>query len=165
MERGKGLSLNAWADHTTKANLRCFSPLDRQHTHHHMGTSTGCSSEFYWAKTHIGLCETSQKYKTLRCAIFQLQRQPHYLGPFSLLQVLQTNQEQSTAHAVLPLVKALPSVDTAQLNTTNYCGFCKIQAKIQQKFWGLKATFYRDRENRLMKAGRKSLNILTIIQT
>lgn len=103
MEKGKGLSLNAWANHTMKANWRCFSSLDRQCAHHQTSTSTGNSSVFYWAQTHMWLFETLQtQYKTLRYAIFQLQWQPHYLEPFSFLQVLQTNPEQSTEHAVLP---------------------------------------------------------------
>lgn len=40
--------------YTMKANL------DRQGAHHQTGTSTGSSSLFYWAKTHIWLFETSQ---------------------------------------------------------------------------------------------------------
>lgn len=156
MEKGKG------ADDTMKANLRCFSPSDRQSAHHQTGTSTGSSSVFYWAKTHIyavwdipstKMCHSSAAGTTT------------LLGASSSKCSKQIKNKALNMHCC-PLLKALPSLNTTQLITTNHCGSCKIQVKIQQKFWGLKEPFYRDRENRwLIKASRKSLSILSIIQT
>lgn len=91
---------------------------------------------------------------------------PRYLEPISFLKVLQTSQAQSTECVVLPLLKAIPSLNSAQLTTTNLYGFCKTQAKIQQGFLFFQETLYRDRENVwLMKESRKFLYILRIIQT
>lgn len=91
---------------------------------------------------------------------------PRYLEPIFFLKVLQTSQAQSTECAVLPLIKAIPSLNSAQLIITNLYGFCKTQAKIQQGFLFFHETLYRDRENVwLMKESRKILYILRIIQT
>lgn len=82
-----------------------------------------------------------------------------------MLQVLQTNQEQSTEHAVLPF--------TQSSSFSQHC-----TAYHNQALWLLQnpsenpaeilvfKTFCRERENRwLMKASRKSPKTLSIIQT
>lgn len=107
MEKGKGLSLNGWATTPWKQTECASGPWTDNMPTTKQARPQAVVPYFTELKHICGYLRHHKRwYKTVRCTIFQLQWQPHYLELFSFLQVLQTYQEQSTEHAVLSFTQS-----------------------------------------------------------